>query len=100
RDIYTIHSFPTRRSSDLINAICGVNLDGSHWTLTHEDAVSRIEDGICAFYMEGPRGQRYDVTVAMDAHAHRYLKTGDRDQPDQLDRKSTRLNSSHLGISY
>ena len=56
-----------------INAICGVNLD-----------VSRIENGICAFYMEGPRGQRYDVTVAMDVHAHRYLKTADRDQPDQL----------------
>ena len=67
-----------------INAICGVKLDGSHWTLTHEDAVSRIENGICAFYMEGPRGQRYDVTVAMDVHAHRYLKTADRDQPDQL----------------
>ena len=68
-----------------INAICGVNLDGSHWTLTHEDAVSQIENGICQFYLERLRDQRYDVIVAMDVRAHRYLKTvEDREQPDQL----------------
>jgi hypothetical protein len=67
-----------------IDAICGLNADGSHWTLTQEDAVSRIEDGTCAFYLEGPRGQRHDVIVGMDVHAHRYLKTADRDQPDQV----------------
>lgn len=67
-----------------ISAICGLNSDGSHWTLTLEDAVSQVENRISAFYVEGPRGQRYDVIVAMDIHAHRYLKTVDRDQPDQL----------------
>ena len=68
-----------------IGAVCGLTPDGSHWTLTHEDAVSQVENGNCRFYIERPRDQRYDVIVAMDARAHRYLKTvADRDQPDQL----------------
>ena len=68
-----------------IDAICGLRPDGSHWTLTHEEAVSQVENGICAFYIEGPGDQRYDVIVAMDIHAHRYLKTvADVIQPDQL----------------
>jgi hypothetical protein len=68
-----------------INAICGLTPDGSHWTLTHEDAVSQVENGNCRFYIERPRDQRYDVIVAMDVRAHRYLRTvADRDQPDQF----------------
>ncbi len=77
----------TERTSahERINAICGLTPDGSHWTLTHEDAVSQIENGICQFYLERLRHQRYDVVVAMDVRAHRYLKTvEDREQPDQL----------------
>ena len=67
-----------------IGAVCGLTPDGSHWTLTHEDAVSRVENGNCRFYIERPRDQRYDVIVA-DVWCHRYLKTvADRDQPDQL----------------
>jgi hypothetical protein len=68
-----------------ISAICGLTPDGSHWTLTHEDAVSQVENGACAFYIERPGGQRDDIIVAMDVRAHKYLKTvADRDQPDQL----------------
>jgi hypothetical protein len=68
-----------------IKAICGLAPDGSHWTLTQADAVSQVENRTCAFYIERPRDKRYDVIVAMDVRAHRYLKTGaDRDQPDQL----------------
>ena len=37
-----------------IEAICGLTPDGSHWTLTHEDAVSQIENRSCAFYIERP----------------------------------------------
>jgi len=57
-----------------INAICGLTPDGSHWTLTHKDAVSQVENGICRFYIERPRDQRSDVIVAMDGRAHRYSK--------------------------
>jgi Protein of unknown function (DUF3892) len=68
-----------------IKAICGLTADGSHSTLTHEDAVWQVEIGISHFYVERPRDKRYDVIVAMDVRAHRYLKTvADRDQPDQL----------------
>src|SRR5438034_11676022 len=58
-----------------ISAICGLAPDGSHWTLTHGDAVSQVESGTCAFYIERPGGQRAEVIVAMDVHAHKYLKT-------------------------
>src|SRR5438045_1293074 len=57
-----------------IGAICALTPDGSHWTLTHEDAVSQVENGDCRFYIERPRDQRYDVIVATDVRAHRYLK--------------------------
>jgi len=68
-----------------ISAICGLAPDGSHWTLTHGDAVSQVENGTCAFCIERLGGQRAEVIVAMDVHAHKYLKTvADRDQPDQL----------------
>jgi hypothetical protein len=68
-----------------IKEICGLTPEGSHWTLTHEDAVSQVENRISAFYIESARGQRYDVTVAMDVRAHKYLKTNtDIDQPDEL----------------
>ena len=68
-----------------IKAICGLMPDGSHWTLTHEDAVSQIENRTCAFYIERPRDKRYDVIVAMDVRAHKYLKTmGDGNEPDEL----------------
>jgi len=68
-----------------IHAICGLTPDGNHWTLAHEDAVTQVENGICAFYIERLNDKRYDVIVAMDLRAHRYLKTvADRDQPEQL----------------
>ncbi len=68
-----------------INAICGFTPDGGHWTLTQEDAVSQIENGICRFYLERLRDQRNDVIVAVDVRAHRYFKTvEDREQPDEL----------------
>ena len=68
-----------------ISAICGLKPDGSHWTLTHEQAISQIEDGTCAFYIERVGGRRSDVIVAVDLHGHKYLKTVvDGQQPDQL----------------
>ena len=59
---------------ELISAVCGLNQDGTHWTLTQEQAVTQIEDRVFAFYFEGETGQRFDVVVAMDLHANKYLK--------------------------
>src|SRR5438105_11214027 len=61
-----LHSFPTRRSSDLRDA---------------------------AFTVDGPRGPRYEAQQGPIILAR---KTG----AAILDRKSTRLNSSHEWISY
>ena len=68
-----------------IDAICGINPDGTHWTLTRDQAVSQIEDGVSSFYVEKPGGKRFDVVVAFDPHANKYLKTiPDRDYPNEL----------------
>jgi hypothetical protein len=80
------HVVKTERPSahERVDAICGVKSDGSHWTLTQDNAVSEIEDGISRFYIERA-GKRFDVILAMDVHAHKYLKTvADREQPDEL----------------
>src|SRR6266576_1850111 len=62
-----------------IQAICGIKADGSHWSLTQD------EDGISLFYVERAGGRRFDVIVAMDLHAHKYLKTiADGEQSDEL----------------
>lgn len=82
-----------------IDSICGIDLNGSHWTLTQDKAVSEIDDGISMFYIERA-GKRFDVIVAMDIHAHKYLKTvADRDQPDELLYLSPCLNFAHTPIS-
>jgi Protein of unknown function (DUF3892) len=68
-----------------IQAICGIKPDGSHWSLTQDEAISQIEDGIAVFYVERAGGRRFEVTVAMDFHAHKYLKAvTDGEQPDEL----------------
>ena len=82
------HVVKTDRLSahEQIQAICGIKADGSHWSLTQDEAIREIEDGISLFYVERGGGRRrFDVIVAMDLHAHKYLKTvADREQPDEL----------------
>jgi hypothetical protein len=58
-----------------IHAIGGVNPDGSRWTLTQDQAISQIEAGASLLYVESAVGHRFDLVVAMDAYAHKYLKT-------------------------
>ena len=70
---------------ELISAVCGLNHDGTHWTLTQEQAVLQIEDRISAFYIEGHGGKRFEVVVAMDLHANKYLKArANGNQSDEL----------------
>src|SRR5690625_5929936 len=40
------------------------------------------------------------VTPGIESETHRYIMTGNEDSKFGLDRKSTRLNSSHVAISY
>lgn len=70
---------------ETIRAVCGANPDGTHWTLTQDQAISQIEDRISEFYIERPGGQRFDLVVTMDLHANKYLKSvPDRDQCNEL----------------
>src|SRR5437899_11709294 len=71
-----LHSFPTRRSSDLID----------------QPVAIRIADEIA---VRAERLLRVKPVVAdIVFNQHREAVSG------STDRKSTRLNSSHLGISY
>jgi len=68
-----------------VRAIGGISPDGSHWTLTQDQAIAQIEDGTSVFYIETARGQRTDIVVAMDVHTDKYLKTvSDRERPEKL----------------
>src|SRR5205814_7878755 len=79
RSLRALHSFPTRRSSDL----------------------ARRVPSVC---LPGPRQPRGAPGARPRAALRRIAEAGDgvvivlRQQ--ESDRKSTRLNSSHLGISY
>ena len=82
-----IHHIVTtdRPGPHCVGAICGINPDGTHWTLTRDQAVSQIEGRVSAFYIEKPGGKRFDVIVAMDPGAKKYLKTiPDRDNSNEL----------------
>ena len=76
-----------------IHAVGGAKPDGSNWKLTQDEAISYIEDGTYAFYIETPAGHRMDVIVAVIVAViveggktlHKYLKTiADREQPGKL----------------
>ena len=57
----------------------------SRWKLTTADAVSKIERGEWAFYVERPAGDRVWVQVATSRYGNKYLKTeADGDEPNNL----------------
>src|SRR5690606_39832933 len=88
-----LHSFLTRRSSDLLARIIAARVVRLVVTVAHEDAGSarRRQFGTGEMrrlqLLEGEAGQ----TRHIHAHPARRLAG---------DRKSTRLNSSHVKISY
>src|SRR5205814_10140359 len=82
-----LHSFPTRRSSDLIANL----LRPRHLADVDQSFHAFLELDECAVV-----GQRDHAAVYLRAER---VTHGDV-RPRVGDRKSTRLNSSHLGISY
>src|SRR5207253_9217104 len=86
----TLHSFPTRRSSDLEHGLAEPH-DDLHVVLDEQDglaAVAELTDGLEEVVEEGP------------VHARGGLVEEDERRVPHQDRKSTRLNSSHVAISY
>src|SRR5207302_9615777 len=82
-----LHSFPTRRSSDLSRAVCAALEEGRE--LRPEDLHNDLERSVLERYSEVARA-RNDL---LSAGAELVRLSG-------RDRKSTRLNSSHVKISY
>src|SRR5690606_41963700 len=85
-----VHPFPTRRSSDLVG-------DGRVPRRVHRVADHGALD-VDARLLEGDAGGHVVLLDALEG-----LATGGEEgggQRGRLDRKSTRLNSSHVNISY
>src|SRR5262245_65251185 len=81
------HSFPTRRSSDLQQGVYHSRLAIENGPTCLEMAVDAAR--FCALAAEANPSEPQWRDAAM-SYLYRAMK----------DRKSTRLNSSHLGISY
>src|SRR5205085_11922512 len=85
-----LHSFPTRRSSDL---------DDSGWAPVRCDIGSHT-------WTAPPSGRPrdctgdYGSTLGIGPHGGLFGCASDAIGPSAVDRKSTRLNSSHSQISY
>src|SRR5205814_10722478 len=94
-----LHSFPTRRSSDL-DAHFGLGMAMHRGTPFADDVVLR-EEGVVRIY---DIFFDYDVLLSTDRFVREVSARDEFQRPmstaEYQDRKSTRLNSSHLGISY
>src|SRR5205807_5886807 len=92
-----LHSFPTRRSSDLgmvLDLCCGIGGDLAALGAVVDRVVGVDHDethAVCARHNAGVYDVHADVVVA---------DVADVRTASAADRKSTRLNSSHLVISY
>src|SRR5690606_41986888 len=79
-----LHSFPTRRSSDLVSkATVSVVILNETVLLSALTVARKLLDGFAGGPLATPK---MDIYEPLDWN--------------QLDRKSTRLNSSHVKISY
>src|SRR5207245_11162488 len=88
-----LHSFPTRRSSDLRTVVSFARTDSRALTLVVPAVVFQESEG--SLELELPIYAPTDLTFGSHPVRIRYASA-----VDDLDRKSTRLNSSHGSISY
>src|SRR5205814_10352309 len=89
-DHLDLHSFPTRRSSDLAGKPCKVLADD------HFFAFNNTSHGEPVFYS----CRFFIISIEQSASICHLGKKPTTISNRFEDRKSTRLNSSHLGISY
>src|SRR5205814_6141817 len=85
-----LRSFPTRRSSDLVDDLERRRLAELFVEVLEQAVTAALHDVAGEPLVQGER-------VARDRGLHAVAEVGGEGGQD---RKSTRLNSSHLGISY
>src|SRR5207253_8771580 len=93
RPLRDLHSFPTRRSSDLVGCLFLRLIHELGEPPVEEDDLAEVaEHHVLAFKvaMENPVGMSIGNGIA----------NGGEGREQRQDRKSTRLNSSHVAISY
>src|SRR5699024_12156644 len=88
------HSSPTRRSSDLARSAEAVDLDSGHGFVEPGHEGGRAGD-IAALLTDRGHDTEHEVIDGAVIEIGVALAHGDLE-----DRKSTRLNSSHVSISY
>src|SRR5207253_11192979 len=95
--IRDLHSFPTRRSSDLISA-WGTLGPSQLQTTPRRLLVKSLPRAIQCVRPKNARGARKVGRAPATTLEEQALATPRK--PPTPDRKSTRLNSSHVAISY
>src|SRR5690606_40371035 len=99
RDIRELASFPTRRSSDL-QPFADIRGELAQMLLRRLDGVLRLKDSRLLMF----QAQRDEIPGLLellpDAERPTMLQVDGADTLALQDRKSTRLNSSHVKISY
>src|SRR5690606_42038720 len=99
RHLRSLHSFPTRRSSDLMGLPYAF---ASHFAPAHLHAALRIyhENFVPSEQLKKPYTMACINIIAADTDEEASLLETSLKQQFLGDRKSTRLNSSHVKISY
>src|SRR5690606_41175313 len=96
RDHRALHSFPTRRSSDLQGRNkASTNIE----TQSSSDFWQELNDTLRMLVPDG-EGRNVVINDATGVIMVRAMPDELRSVANYLDRKSTRLNSSHVKISY
>src|SRR5690606_40840647 len=97
RDLRELHSFPTRRSSDLQLPELEAGMKRYRIEVGYAHQVSPREIVGAIANEAGIEGKHIGQITIFDDFTTVDLPDG---MPKEIDRKSTRLNSSHVKISY
>src|SRR5207249_9866316 len=96
----TLHSFPTRRSSDLTGRIPKTQ---PYAFSADEGADVGVDNETMVSNDYKPGENKFTgkiISVTIDTKPSNLSAADDKAVEDAEDRKSTRLNSSHVSISY
>lgn len=84
REVKCVNKSDRYNPHERILFIGGVDLDGTRWKHSQQDAVRGIEEGRWSFYVT-KNGKTVRVIVAVSAYGNKYLKTeADGEEPNNL----------------